>query len=83
MFVLKHIFIVELFFVLQKTFVLDDNVHLNGYTILFPSVCVGNAAQLTVDLIIATLEMQKVATIWHVSLINSFYQIVFIHITMD
>lgn len=51
----------------QKTFELDENVSLTGYSVLFPSVCVGNAAQLAVDLIISTLEMRRVATIWHVS----------------
>lgn len=54
-------------FYFQKTFTLNENVHLNGYTVFFPSVCVGNAAQLAVDLIISTLEMRKIANIWHVS----------------
>lgn len=47
---------------------LDESISLNGYSVVFPSVCVGNAAQLAVDLLISTLEMKKVATIWHVSL---------------
>lgn len=51
---------------LQKTIKLDDNVNLNGYTVLFPSVCVGNAAQLAIDLLIATQQMKKCATVWHV-----------------
>lgn len=50
-----------------KTFVLNENINLNGYSVVLPSVCVGNIAQLAVDLLISTLEMKKVATIWHVS----------------
>lgn len=61
---------------LQKTFVLDDNVNLNGYSVVFPSVCVGNAAQLAVDLLISTLEMRKVATVWHVSTVQLNYLVV-------
>lgn len=51
----------------QNTIKLDEDLNLNEYTVLLPSVCVGNAAQLAVDLIISTLEMRKVATVWHVS----------------
>lgn len=46
---------------------LDANINLAGYTVILPSVCVGNVSQLTVDVIISTLEMQKVGAIWHVS----------------
>lgn len=35
------------------------------YTVILPSVGVGNVAQLTTDLLIATLKMEKVATCWH------------------
>lgn len=35
---------------------------------LFPSVGVGNVAQLSVDLLISTLQMEKVATVWHPSI---------------
>lgn len=45
----------------------ERDISLAGYTVIFPSVCVGNVAQLTVDLIISTLELKKVASIWHVS----------------
>lgn len=46
---------------------LEENVSLKGYTVIFPSVCVGNVAQLAADLIISTLELKKIATAWHVS----------------
>lgn len=45
----------------------EKNISLTGYTVIIPSVCVGNVAQLTVDLIISSLELKKVASIWHVS----------------
>lgn len=38
---------------------------LSNYTAIIPSVGVGNVGQLTVDLLIATLGMNKIATIWH------------------
>lgn len=41
-------------------------VDLADFTVLFPSVCVGNVAQLSVDLLISSLQMKRVATIWHV-----------------
>lgn len=34
-----------------------------------PSIGVGNVAQLTVDLLISTLQMDKVATVWHPSIV--------------
>lgn len=39
--------------------------NLDGYTVIFPSCGVGNVAQLTVDLLIATLRMERSATGWH------------------
>lgn len=65
----------------QKSFKLDENIKLNGYTVLFPSVCVGNAAQLAVDLLISTLEMKKIASIWHVSIHSMTLIHIFISIT--
>ncbi|XP_037041191.1 proteasome assembly chaperone 2 [Bradysia coprophila] len=40
-----------------------------GYTVLLPSIGVGNVAQLSVDLLISTLQMEKVATVWHSSIV--------------
>lgn len=54
-------------FYLQTFFNLEDGTNLNGYTVILPSVCVGNVAQLTADLLISTLQMKKVGTFWHVS----------------
>lgn len=42
-----------------------QNANLAGYTLIIPSVSVGNVPQLTVDLIITSLKLQKAATIWH------------------
>lgn len=44
---------------------LKEKQSLSGYTVILPSVGVGNVAQLTTDLLIATLKMDKVATCWH------------------
>ncbi|GAB0086109.1 Proteasome assembly chaperone 2 [Sergentomyia squamirostris] len=44
-------------------------VNFTGGTLIIPSVCVGNVAQLSVDLIIETLKMKKVGIIWHPALI--------------
>lgn len=43
--------------------------NLTGYTILFPSVGVGNVAQLTTDLLISSLEMEKIAHCWHPAIV--------------
>jgi proteasome assembly chaperone 2 len=40
-----------------------------GFTLLIPSVCVGNVAQLATDLLIETLQMEKVGCFWSVSII--------------
>lgn len=42
---------------------------LAGYTFLVPSVSVGNVPQLTIDLLIRTLNMENVATAWHPGII--------------
>lgn len=44
---------------------------LKDYSLIIPSVSVGNVPQLTVDLIIATHASEKVATIWHPAIIPS------------
>lgn len=40
-----------------------------GYTLVIPSVSVGNVGQLAVDLLITTFNLKKVATIWHPGII--------------
>ena len=45
------------------------NISLANYTVIIPSVGVGNVAQLSSDLLISTLKMEKVATIWHSAII--------------
>ncbi|PNF28598.1 Proteasome assembly chaperone 2 [Cryptotermes secundus] len=44
---------------------IQENVNLKGCTLIFPSVSVGNAAQLAVDLLITKIKPQKVGLIWH------------------
>lgn len=45
------------------------NIDLNGYTLIVPSVSVGNVGQLTIDLLITTYNFKKVATFWHPGII--------------
>nr|XP_023023591.1 proteasome assembly chaperone 2 [Leptinotarsa decemlineata] len=44
---------------------------LSGYTLIIPSVSVGNVPQLTVDLLITTYNFKKCATIWHSAIVPS------------
>lgn len=55
---------VELFKFKQKT-------NLEGFTLIIPSVCVGNVSQLTIDLLITSLNFKKAATIWHPAVVSS------------
>lgn len=40
-----------------------------GYTVIVPSICIGNAAQLAVDLLISSKELKRVGTMHHPALI--------------
>lgn len=44
---------------------------LSNYTMVIPSVSVGNVGQLAVDLLITSLNMKKVGTIWHPAILPS------------
>ncbi|XP_001647946.2 proteasome assembly chaperone 2 [Aedes aegypti] len=50
-------------------FKLTKELNLTGYTLLVPSVSVGNVAQLATDLLIETLKPEKVGMLWHPALI--------------
>lgn len=50
-------------------FSFTEEVDFTGFTFIFPSVGVGNVAQLTVDLLIESLQLNKVATIWNSAII--------------
>lgn len=50
-------------------FKFSKEVDLKDFTLIIPSVAVGNVAQLTVDLLITTYNLKKVATIWHLAII--------------
>lgn len=52
-----------------KMFKLNKEVTLTGYTLLVPSVSVGNVAQLATDLLIETLKLEKIGLLWHPALI--------------
>lgn len=44
---------------------------LTDYTLIIPSVSVGNVPQLTIDLLITSLNCEKAATIWHPAIVSS------------
>lgn len=46
-------------------------VDLSNYTLVIPSISVGNVPQLTIDLIISTHNLTKAATLWHPAVIPS------------
>lgn len=48
---------------------LDKNISLQDYRFIIPSVSVGNAPQLTLDLIIEGLQMNRVGEIFHNSIV--------------
>lgn len=41
-----------------------EDVDLNGYTLVLPSIAVGNVGQLACDLLISSLDMRKIATVY-------------------
>ncbi|XP_053967052.1 proteasome assembly chaperone 2 [Anastrepha ludens] len=49
-----------------------STLDLKEYTVIIPSICVGNAAQLACDLLIASKKMQRVASLMHPALIPVF-----------
>lgn len=48
-----------------------SDFNLSDYTLIIPSVSVGNIPQLTVDLLITTYKLKKIATIWHPAIVAS------------
>lgn len=48
-----------------------EPIDLSDYTLIIPSVSVGNVPQLTVDLLITTLKLKNVAALWHPGLVAS------------
>ncbi|XP_004520689.1 proteasome assembly chaperone 2 [Ceratitis capitata] len=49
-----------------------DSIDFRGYTVIIPSICVGNAAQLACDLLIASKEMERIGSLMHPGLIPVF-----------
>ncbi|XP_005176485.1 proteasome assembly chaperone 2 [Musca domestica] len=61
---------------------LKDNVRLEdfkGYTVIIPSICIGNAAQLACDLLISSKNLKRVASISHPALIPCYGPSAFQH----
>ncbi|KAK5640476.1 hypothetical protein RI129_011287 [Pyrocoelia pectoralis] len=46
-----------------------DKVDTTNFTLIIPSVAVGNVGQLTIDLLISSYRFKKYATIWHPAII--------------
>ena len=44
---------------------IQEGLDLTGYTLILPSVAVGNVGQLSVDLLISTLELKKCGRIFN------------------
>lgn len=44
---------------------------LSGYSLIIPSVSIGNIPQLTVDLLITSYNLKKIAIIWHSAIVPS------------
>lgn len=55
----------------QKLINLTKNQTFKDFTLIIPSVSVGNVPQLTVDLIVATHNLEKVGVFWHPAIIPS------------
>ncbi|KAF5277008.1 hypothetical protein FQR65_LT16087 [Abscondita terminalis] len=56
---------------MQSIINIVENADTTGFTLLIPSVAVGNVGQLTIDLIISSYRFKKYATIWHPAIIPS------------
>ncbi|KAJ3647226.1 hypothetical protein Zmor_024755 [Zophobas morio] len=56
---------------MSELFNFKENTNLEGFTLIVPSVSVGNVPQLTVDLLIASLGFKKGATVWHPGIVSS------------
>ena len=52
-------------------FKMQQPKNFNEYTLIIPSISVGNVPQLTIDLLISTYDLQKAATIWHPAVVPS------------
>lgn len=55
----------------MELFNFKENVNLNGFDLIIPTVSVGNVPQLTIDLLVTSLNLKKVATLWHPGIISS------------
>lgn len=52
-----------------QLFSFSEDVNLEDYTFLLPSVSVGNVPQLTIDLLITTFKLKKISTVWHPAIV--------------
>lgn len=60
---------------------LKEELDFNGYTLIIPSTCVGNVAQLTADLIIESLKMEKVGSVFDAAIIPLIGASAYSHVT--
>ncbi|KAF7268296.1 hypothetical protein GWI33_018564 [Rhynchophorus ferrugineus] len=52
-------------------FNIETGLKLAGFTLVIPSISIGNVPQLTVDLLIASLNLDKSISVWHPAIVNS------------
>ncbi|XP_003488754.2 proteasome assembly chaperone 2 isoform X1 [Bombus impatiens] len=50
---------------LVKMIKIPDEINLENYTLILPSVAVGNVGQLCIDLLISSLDMHKIGSLWN------------------
>ena len=50
---------------LVKMIKIPDEINLENYTLILPSVAVGNVGQLCIDLLISSLDMYKIGSLWN------------------
>lgn len=53
----------------SKMFQFTDNMTLKGYTVILPSLSIGNVPQLAIDLIIESLKMKKIGFAFHAAIV--------------
>jgi len=60
-----------------------ESFNLKGYTVILPSICVGNAAQLACDLLISSKKLNRIGSLNHKALIPVFGPNAYQHLPDD
>lgn len=54
---------------MDRIFNFREELNLQGYNFILPSVSVGNVPQLTIDLVITTFNLEKLSSVWHPAIV--------------